>query len=254
MITACLTGGIANNLFQVSAGYALAKKIGVEFVINYNISNAKSNLYNTKSYKRSLFKNIKETNYLDFNNYHQEGFSYKPLPLRDNLCLIGFFQSELFFDRYQNEIKKLINFPKSVKNKVDKKLKKIKRKKVGVHIRWGSYKNTPTLLPPMPKIYFDLAMRKFTDVEFILFTDDLETVNKEFDISVFKRLNNKTDIEDLYAMTQCDSMIMSNSSFSWWGSWLGIEKEKIIVPPIWFGIAGPTDIQDLIPKQWDILT
>ena len=254
MISAHLTGGIANNLFQVAAGYALARRVGVEFAINYNILNAKHDSYDATKYQKNLLGNVKQTNFLGFENYHQNGFSFKPLPLKDNLCLIGFFQSELFFDDYQNEVRELLKFPNSVITKVDKNLKKIQKKKVGIHIRWGSYKKPPTLIPPLPKIYFDLAMKKFNDVEFILFTDDMETVEKEFDISLFKRLNNTTDIEDLYAMTQCDSMIMSNSSFSWWGSWLGKKKEKVIVPPIWFGIAGPRDIQDLIPKNWDILS
>ena len=58
----------------------------------------------------------------------------------------------------------------------------------------------------------------------------------------------------LYCLSQCDSVIMSNSTFSWWGAWLGKRKEKVIVPPFWFGRAGPRDLEDLIPDRWEVLT
>jgi hypothetical protein len=29
-------------------------------------------------------------------------------------------------------------------------------------------------------------------------------------------------------------LICSNSSFSWWASFIGVKKNKIIVPKIWF--------------------
>ena len=37
MIINNLIGGLGNQLFQISAGYAHAKKIKTEFAINYNI-------------------------------------------------------------------------------------------------------------------------------------------------------------------------------------------------------------------------
>ena len=39
-------------------------------------------------------------------------------------------------------------------------------------------------------------------------------------------LENDNELEDLYSLSQCDSVIMSNSSFSWWGAFLGEKKKK----------------------------
>ena len=98
-------------------------------------------------------------------------------------------------------------------------------------------------------------MKQFdsNDHEFILFSDDIDDVAKNMDMKRFNHLENETDVDDLFALSQCDAIIMSNSTFSWWGSWLGKKKGKVIAPPIWFGIAGPQDLQDLIPDRWDVL-
>ena len=48
----------------------------------------------------------------------------------------------------------------------------------------------------------------------------------------------------MYSLTQCDNVIMSNSSFSWWGAWLGKRQEKIISPDCWFGSSIKNDYND----------
>jgi hypothetical protein len=62
--------------------------------------------------------------------------------------------------------------------------------------------------------------------------------------------NCKSEIEDLYLLSQCDAHILTNSSFSWWGNYLGKEKEKTVVPNIWFGPHGPKDTHDVYRDNW----
>ena len=50
-------------------------------------------------------------------------------------------------------------------------------------------------------------------------------------------------------MSQCDSVIMSNSSFSWWGLFWE-KKEKIICPDKWYGPRGPKDSEDIYEDSW----
>ena len=50
-------------------------------------------------------------------------------------------------------------------------------------------------------------------------------------------------IEDLYLMSCCNYQIISNSSYSWWSSYLNNNENKIILTPyVWFGEFTPKDI------------
>ena len=255
MITSYLTGGIGNQLFQVAAGYSLSLDLKSNFFLNY-YPNPKNweNSYNQNLYDKTMFRKFKKTDNDKFEKYNQMGFSFKPIPRKRNLCLIGYFQSEKFFLNHFNEIRELYTFPKSISEQIDKKLKKIKKKKIAVHIRWGSYKKTMTILPTLPKEYFEMAIEqikeKYKDFELIFFSDNPKEVKKQFKSHNYTFLNNNNDIEDLYAISQCDSVIMSNSTFSWWGSWLGKKKDVVIYPKPWFGIMGPLDVNDICPKKW----
>jgi hypothetical protein len=54
-------------------------------------------------------------------------------------------------------------------------------------------------------------------------------------------------VYDLCLMSKCHDYIIANSTFSWWGSWLGISPtKKIIAPKVWFGpAAGGIDTNDV---------
>ena len=53
---------------------------------------------------------------------------------------------------------------------------------------------------------------------------------------------------DMQLMTCCRHHIIANSSFSWWGAWLGEYKDSIILAPnTWFRLRPRPDI---IPDRW----
>ena len=258
MIVNNLEGGIGNQLFQLAAGYSHARRIGVDFAINFNFSVFVGQGHVAQKYKKNILSKIPETNRSrdEFMEWKQPNFSFNPIPTYDNLILLGYFQSEKYFSDFSDEIRDLFVFPKSLKKKIDKKMRFSSKKKIGVHIRRGDYKSpgVKEVLPPLNINYFFNAMKLFKDneVDFLIFTDDFSSVKNEIDLSGFHNLDNKDEIEDLYALSQCDGVIMSNSSFSWWGAWLGKEKYKVVTPLKWFGPKGPGKgvYEDVYNDKW----
>ena len=253
MITNNLCGGLCNQLFQISAGYSLARELNTDYAIDYTKFVPPGQGYSAKKYRNTIFTRINSTEKKLRLNFRQKSDKYEPIPLIDNLNLIGYFQSEKYFSKYKDEVKSLFVFPQNIKNKVEKKLSKFKNHKVGVHIRRGDYLSDEikNFLPPVSKEYLFTAMELFNDTkkDFLLFTDDKKHVEEEIGLSHFEHLNNNSEIEDLYSLTQCNSIIMSNSSFSWWGSYLGLKKDKIIAPKVWHGKAAPGN-PDIYNSNW----
>ena len=269
MISSNLDGGLGNMLFQIAAGYAHSLRINSKYFLldssknfreNYfdqmsdQISKkfAKKTVHSWEKYKNNIFSKIPIHQHENLELVKQGCFHYTPIPRKDNIIIEGFFQSEKFFKDYENEIKELFTLDKNLR-KNNKKFNSFK-KKVGIHFR--RYKVMTDILPPMPWVYYEYALKKFNPdkCEFICFSDDIDDVKKNFDVKKLNFLENNNELDDLYYLSQCDSVIMSNSTFSWWGAWLGKNKEKVIVPPFWFGRAGPRDLEDLIPDRWEVLT
>ena len=257
MIINNITGGIGNAMFQIAAGFSHSLKCNTDYAINYSFLPQPGQGLHHSKYKNNIFSKIKETKRARFQVFDEDffNFNYKPIPNLNDLCLQGYFQSEKYFKIHQKQIRDLFRMPEEIQRSISNKLEKLKKKKIGVHIRWGDYKDIPDVLPPISEEYIIKSMSLFDSYnsDFILVTDDLDLVKKKIDIKKFYLLNNKDEIEDLVALSMCDSVIMSNSTFSWWGSWLGKSKEKIVAPKKWFGIEGPPNYDDLYRNEMIII-
>jgi hypothetical protein len=57
--------------------------------------------------------------------------------------------------------------------------------------------------------------------------------------------------EDLWLMSKCRHAVLANSSFSWWGAWLGPDKNGgiVVAPKQWFA-QGNEDSADIVPERW----
>ena len=53
-------------------------------------------------------------------------------------------------------------------------------------------------------------------------------------------------------MSMCDDFIIANSTFSWWGAWLG-NRGKVIAPKKWFGENLNHDTKDLYCPDWILI-
>ena len=139
MIINNFLGGLGNQLFQIAAGYAHARRINSKFAINYSLNHVGFGQgHHPEKYRYSVYKNIPTTNLKIPLIYTEKEFTYNPIQPLDNICLHGYFQSEKYFKDYKDEVKNLFNFDFETKEKITKKLDSIE-KKVGIHLRLGDY-------------------------------------------------------------------------------------------------------------------
>lgn len=86
---------------------------------------------------------------------------------------------------------------------------------------------------------------------FFIFSNDLKWAkdNIKVDNSTYIDWNDgRQSPLDMYLMTQCKAGIMANSTFSYWGCMLGVEKVIVTYPEHW--VNPPYKVGDIFPVEW----
>jgi hypothetical protein len=241
-------GRLGNQMFQVSAALGYAKKFGLQWGFPSDTREV-PNL-------RKFFPNIpvldgqfKRLNWAD-----PAFFNYQPIPnLHRDTTLVGFYQSEKYFEGQQEEVRKLfkLNIQPEYKDYVS------------IHVRRGDYVQHANSFPPVTDDYLIKAFNFFCPLKtkFIFFSDDIRwcvDFTKKwfsaFDDVDFIFSEGRNEFEDLSLMASCSHNIIANSTFSWWGAWLNPNPDKIVVSPSmynWFGPGFTGSVpKDIIPPEW----
>ena len=181
-----------------------------------------------------------------------------------NLLIEGYWQSEKYFNDFREAV---LNDFKFDENKLSNKnvdlVKKINKvESVSIHVRRGDYltntKAKATHGVCSEKYYFDAidkVLEKIPNAVFFAFSDEpkwVEQILKKKYKNIIVVDNNFAENShyDMYLMTKCKHNIIANSSFSWWGAWLNLNSNKIIIcPKKWF-VDDYIDVNDLLPDNW----
>lgn len=135
--------------------------------------------------------------------------------------------------------------------------------KVALHIRRGDYLKAQNFHKNLwDTDYYQQAIALFPNETFLVFCKDnqdpaqdkadrqwcrenLPKLGIKFEMAPYEQ----TEVEDLNLMASCKSIIMANSSFSWWAAYLG-DHEKVICPKDWF--VDGVQRTELLP-DWTLL-
>ena len=80
---------------------------------------------------------------------------------------------------------------------------------------------------------------------FILLGDDTKLLLDEFCYIEDKMISSNNHYgTDLAIMTQCNSAILSPSSFGWWGSYLMEERDTVFAPKYWLWFRSKIEYQE----------
>ncbi|WP_299197459.1 alpha-1,2-fucosyltransferase [uncultured Amphritea sp.] len=191
-------------------------------------------------------------------------FDERMLDPEDNHYLVGYFQSEKYFENIRGELQDSL----SLKHKLSDYSQRVYADihdspvSVSVHIRRGDYVSDQSAYNTHGvcslNYYFSgikYFQDRYSEVDFYVFSDDIDWVKENLRINRAQYITSEQKRfagEDIYLMSQCDHNIVANSSFSWWGAWLNDNSRKeVIAPQQWY--ADP-DMQrlskSLVPDSW----
>jgi hypothetical protein len=179
-----------------------------------------------------------------------------------NVYLDGYWQSEKFFV----DISDIIRNEYTLREELDPQNLEIADlirsvDSIGVHFRRGDYISKPKTREfhgTCELSYYDQCIefiaKKVSNPYLFIFSDDPDWVGKNFKCRFpFKVLNHngsEKDYIDMQLMSFCKHFIIANSTFSWWGAWLGRHPQKIIIAPKdWFKTK-QFDGSDVVPERW----
>jgi hypothetical protein len=227
-----VSGGIGNQLFQLAAGYTYSKQYNKELYIDdlhWNASQGTS----PRAYQSSIFQNFAywKGSADHVFNISEKRFNYDPLPYtQGSVALHGYFQSLKYFEDYKDEFVSKLALP-DIEYSIDVD------NAIAFHIRRGDYLKYPDIHHVCTTEYFKALFDKFKDRYRIhVFTDSPEYISEEFKGYEFDIQKTESDLHDLSLMSKYTKIVCSNSSFSWWASFLGDPSKYIIVPERWFGL------------------
>lgn len=262
MIVPYIMGGLGNACFQIAAAYALAIRTENQFAINYNLAHNFAGFDGrpAQKYRDNFFQNIPSTDLNSEFVLKERGFAYEPLTTNHpDLIIQGFFQSSKYFTDCFSQVKSLFHFRDDLRQSVEKSLLPLRedgKKLVGIHFRGNDYLRMPNFFYRCRRQYYLNALEALgdlNDTELIVFTDDPAGYYREVNLPkarLFRFEHSHAELFDLYGLSQCDQVIMSNSTFAWWAVFFNAKVEKVIVPEEWFGCKGPRDYQDIYEPGW----
>lgn len=243
-------GRLGNYMFMASNCIAYSLEHGLEFSMPKHTTN--------EFWKPIYLSHLQHPDYQQGREdilINEPSFSYTPHEFKEEwrdkyIIFNGYFQSELYFKKYREEILYIFGF------------KWEQKPIISLHARYGDYLTVRNAHGVMKHIILDEPYIKAaidyvkgkTGLERIkVFSDNIPLFKERHgNLYDFEYSTNTNEIDDLVEMSCCHSNIGSSSTFSWWGAWLNRNPEKVIVTqsewftPNWDGL----DTSNIIPDTW----
>jgi hypothetical protein len=179
---------------------------------------------------------------------------------RGGVHLIGYWQDERYFIESRDIIRK--DF--TLKNSLDaRNIDVLARIRSGpsafIHVRRGDYLQPGQIgrFGVCGKDYYDdaaalLRQRIGSDLRFFVVSDDPAWARENKIGGAGAEVidwNGNAPEQDLALMMACQHAIIANSSFSWWGAWLGETNGQIVIAPrVWYRAV--PQYRDIVPERW----
>jgi hypothetical protein len=245
-------GRLGNQMFQYATLLGVKYKKGYDIVLEEEFVKS-SMLYELFDLNECILDN--ENNIKYDQTYIENCHCFDPnvLEVENNTNLRGYFQTEKYFEHCKDVIKSEFTFKDHIIKEVDAFLSQYKKYNlVSVHVRRTDYLSLSHVHGPFSIEYYNEAIDRLnnSDTYFIVTSDDIVWCRNNFQLENIVFSNNSMEF-DLCLQSRCDKHIIANSTFSWWGAWLGVNPDKqIIAPSNWFEKNYQASSEDIVPLNW----
>lgn len=281
-----LCGGLGNQMFQYAAGRAVALRCKADLLLNVAWYAASHSDATPRHFSLNVFPGVcgrpvsdtwqdagglgvrlmrRVRFFMPFairGYVHEPSFNYWPGidRVQAPAQLSGFWQTEKYFEDAALQIRADFVFPAlpedveiGLRNKI-----LAAQHSISVHVRMGDYVSNPgaamhNVITPQ---YYARALRYFHDkygpCSLFLFSDEPDRAASFFNAHGHELTIVDTNAEahhDMHLMSLCRHHIIANSSFSWWGAWLGGDDGVTVAPARWFASSN-ANTADVCPEAW----
>ncbi len=199
------------------------------------------------------------SSYITEKHFH---FNPEILQITGDAYLDGYWQSEKYFRDAAEIIRsdfQLVAEPQGMNRETLTMIEE--SNSVSIHVRRGDYITNASAAAyhgTLPLDYYHAALQtvqeRVENPHLFVFSDDPGWVKDHLQTSlpvVYVEGNGaRSASEDLRLMSVCKHHIVANSSFSWWGAWLGSARDSVVVAPErWFSDQ-VINTADLVPEGW----
>jgi hypothetical protein len=245
-----LHAGVGNQMFEYAAGLGIARDLDLPFACMWEPSTRREFGLGHFGITPVPFRNLQPIT-PHYGQGNAEIVETIKQAVRDNggpvCCIRSPFQAEECFANVADEVRKLYHLdPLALPSHAGKT-------PVGVQVRRGDYVGHRTL-DVTNRDYFIAAMALIRDripnPHFFVISDDPVWCKTMFtylpDVTVMPP---QKPIDGLRTMVACEAHIISNSTFGWWGAWLG-ESGPVVVPDRWHTEVGRYGRWQPAPDRW----
>lgn len=178
----------------------------------------------------------------------------------DNFDVDGWRQSERYWDGHDGYIRNQFIFKTELLMALRKRWgKALSKPCIAISVRRGDFVDNPNY-DQIPPRYYVLGLLDgipdWQQCNVIMFSDDQDYCRVHFGGLPGVYFSDGTDIEQLALMTLCRHFVISNSTFSWWGAWLGEQHGSVVIrPPKNFAgkLAAANSEADFWPARWRVM-
>lgn len=232
-----LVGRLGNEMFQIAHSFAQAKTHNRQFVAPLRDTDAadyQDNVFRGVNFALDTLRHLTDVAFI------QTPFMYEPTaPAVDKpTVFVGFCQSSKFFHPHEAAVKELFSPTEEFKAKCVQEYPEVLDPDcVAINVRRGDYLTQPENHPVVTREYIHSAFKRIPNPGPVLVvSDDIPWCREHIQLPGQVTFVNYVTWEALWLLSMCRHFVISNSTFSWWGAYLGEKPGSVVVAPsVWFG-------------------